>query len=160
MTYNTVIPTKRKRVEGSPELEDVLPGGFLASFEMTGGGRGAPHPSVGRAARHLSPQGEGREAPYHFGQVPCRGRGYAPCPSYVIPTERSPALSSRPSEASGGIPKKERVRTWGFLGLTRLAYRQRNFPPSARMRLGDKISEMTGGREVPVSPLLPPFTEG
>jgi len=43
---SNVIPTERKlfchpdrakRAEGSPKLEDVLPGGFLASFEMTGG---------------------------------------------------------------------------------------------------------------------------
>jgi len=41
-----------------------------------------------------SPQGEGREAPYHFGQVPCCGRGFAPCPPYVIPTERKRAEGS------------------------------------------------------------------
>jgi len=129
----------------------------------------------------LSPQGEGGEAPYLFGQVPCRGRGFAPYPMIphchpdrtkahtVIPTERSerrdpqertrgqgrpssvgrrsrsdtfpprgrqggsvpfrasamswkglrplppPFLSSRPNEVSGGIPKKERVLSWGFL---------------------------------------------
>jgi len=46
--------------------------------------------SVGRQSRPTpSPQGEGREVPCLFGQVPCRGRGFAPYPPYVIPTERS-----------------------------------------------------------------------
>jgi len=49
LTSHYVIPTKRKRVEGSPELEDVLTWGFLTSFEMTGGGMGVPHPSASRA---------------------------------------------------------------------------------------------------------------
>jgi len=59
-----------------------------------------------------------------------------PLPHTVIPTKR---------KRVEGSPGKN-VVAGGDFSLA-LAYRQRNFPPSARMRLSDKISEMTGGEE-------------
>jgi len=123
--------------------------------------------SVTRQSRVTpSPQGEGREAPYHFGKVPCRGRGFAPYPPYVIPTERVFHFVIPTERSERRDPLNWRTFSLGDFSL-RLPNGKEIFRLRLPKRLSDKISEMTvrgvAASPLPVPPpyplsLLPPFS--
>jgi len=105
---HSVIPTERKRTEGSPELEDVLSWGFLALLEMTGRRQ---EQTLIRQPAELSDTfpSEGKAG----GRRTISGK----CHAVEGASPLTPLCHPDRAKRAEGSPKLEDVLSWGFLAL-------------------------------------------